>query len=158
MKTKLGKKGAALMQVLLITVILAGIATMLLRMGLSRTTSARRTRRLVNTQMLIESCMAEMNMVWASKTPEAFTRDLGGITDGPYSICKQVNSDGSCKSVDNGGTTGWGKFYSCAPVKVKQPDGTEVEYRVIAYFRADGSQYGTSFTMNYEVVGGNQNL
>ena len=37
------KKGAALLQVLLVTVILAGMATMLLRASLSRTTAARKT-------------------------------------------------------------------------------------------------------------------
>ena len=62
------KRGAALMQVLLITMILAGMATMLLRASLSRTASARKTRRAVTAEMLIESCMAEVNALWASKS------------------------------------------------------------------------------------------
>ena len=52
------KKGAALMQVLLITAILAGMATLLLRNSLTRTISSRKTRRNVSAEMLIQSCMA----------------------------------------------------------------------------------------------------
>ena len=70
------KRGAALMQVLLITMILAGMATMLLRASLSRTSSARKTRRAVTAEMLIESCMAEVNALWASKSDDAFLNDL----------------------------------------------------------------------------------
>ena len=65
------------MQVLLITVILAGITTMLLRASLSRTASARKTRRQVSAQVLIQSCMAQVNDLWTAKTPEAFRRDIG---------------------------------------------------------------------------------
>ena len=71
-------KGAALMQVLLVTAILAGMATMLLRASLSRTTSARQTRQSVSTELLIESCQAEINMMWSQKKPETFQRDLAG--------------------------------------------------------------------------------
>ena len=81
---KLNKKGAALMQVLLITIILAGIATMILRATLSRTSSARRTRRAVSAQVLIQTCMAEVNSLWSKKAPEAFRRDLQGDANGPY--------------------------------------------------------------------------
>ncbi len=70
------KKGAALLQVLLITAVLAGMATMLLRASLSRTTAARKTRRLVSAQMLVNSCMAEVNTLWSIKSPEAFARDM----------------------------------------------------------------------------------
>ena len=64
------------MQVLLITMILAGMATMLLRASLSRTASARKTRRVVTAEMLVESCMAEVNALWASKGEDAFLSDL----------------------------------------------------------------------------------
>ena len=70
------KKGAALLQVLLVTVILAGMATMLLRASLSRTTAARKTRRTVSAQMLVNSCMAQINSMWAAKSPEMFARDM----------------------------------------------------------------------------------
>ena len=75
------------MQVLLITIILAGIATMILRATLSRTSSARRTRRAVSAQVLIQTCMAEVNSLWSKKTPEAFRRDLQGDDKGPYMYC-----------------------------------------------------------------------
>lgn len=70
------KKGAALLQVLLITAILAGMATMLLRASLSRTTAARKTRRTVSAQLLVQSCMAEVNTLWSVKSPSAFARDM----------------------------------------------------------------------------------
>lgn len=70
------KKGAALLQVLLITVVLAGMATMLLRASLSRTTTARQTRRTVSAQMLINACMAEVNTIWSNKTTDAFANDM----------------------------------------------------------------------------------
>jgi hypothetical protein len=70
------KKGAALLQVLLITVVLGGMAAMLLRASLSRTSSARQTRRSVSAQLYINSCMAEVNTFWTLKSPEAFARDM----------------------------------------------------------------------------------
>ncbi len=70
------KKGAALLQVLLVTAILAGMATMLLRASLSRTTAARKTRRTVSAQLLVQSCMAEVNTLWSLKSTETFARDL----------------------------------------------------------------------------------
>ena len=151
MKIKLGKKGAALMQVLLITVILAGLATMLLRMGLSRTSSARRTRRLINVQTLIESCMAEVNMTWAAKTPEAFTRDFRGIRAGPVMYCDTLNANGTCKSTVN--------YYNCTPVTVTQEDGSTVTYQVRAYLNSTSyTTTPTQFDIAYEVMVGNQNL
>lgn len=72
------KKGAALMQVLLVTAVLAGMATMLLRASLSRTSAARQTRQTVSSELLIEACQAEVNMMWSNKKPEVFKRDLAG--------------------------------------------------------------------------------
>lgn len=69
-------KGAALLQVLLVTVVLAGMATMLLRASLSRTTTARQTRRTVSAQLLVNACMAEVNTLWSKKAPQAFARDM----------------------------------------------------------------------------------
>ena len=68
----LNKKGAALMQVLLVTAILAGMATMLLRAKLGRTGASRKVRRSIAAQMLIKSCQAEVNTIWSMKTPEEF--------------------------------------------------------------------------------------
>lgn len=84
----LSKKGAAILQVLLLAAVLAGIATMILRFAVSRTSSARQNRRLVAAQLAIESCMAEVNEIWVSKSPEAFERDWNEC------IFKCTSSDG----------------------------------------------------------------
>ena len=89
------QKGAALLQVLLITVVLAGMATMLLRASLSRTSGARQTRRSVSSQLYINACMAEVNTFWTLKSPEAYARDMqacimhcadGAVSDGNGAI------------------------------------------------------------------------
>lgn len=97
------KKGAALMQVLLVTIILAGIATLLLRAVLSRTTTAYQTRKAVSGQVLVESCMAEVNSLWSKKTPTAFLNDFNngvmyydsGNTPQYTYTCKIPAGDGS---------------------------------------------------------------
>lgn len=89
------KKGAALLQVLLVTVVLAGMATMLLRASLSRTTTARQTRRTVSGQLLVNACMAEINALWSAKTPEAFSQDLNNCI---ISCDGGRNADGTCKN------------------------------------------------------------
>lgn len=101
------KKGAALLQVLLVTVVLAGITTMLLRASLSRTTAARQTRRTVSGQMLVNACMAEINTILTSKSAASFARDLNQCIlwcESPaYTTCppaKQTNE------------------YSCAPITI----------------------------------------
>ncbi|MBR5151340.1 MAG: hypothetical protein IKW71_00705, partial [Elusimicrobiaceae bacterium] len=63
-KMYLNKRGVALLQVLIISAVIAGLAAMILRVTLSRTTAARQTRRTVSAQLLIESCMAEVNSLW----------------------------------------------------------------------------------------------
>ena len=75
-KMYLNKRGVALLQVLIISAVIAGLAAMILRVTLSRTTAARQTRRTVSAQLLIESCMAEVNSLWASKTPEVYASHL----------------------------------------------------------------------------------
>ncbi len=103
------KKGAALLQVLLITVILAGMATMLLRASLSRSTAARKTRRTVSAQMLVNSCMAEVNTLWSLKSPEVFARDMSQCimycsSSSLTTTCSAANSVRShtCKITING--------------------------------------------------------
>ena len=73
---RLNKRGAALFQVLIVAAILAGLAAMVLRASLSRTVTARQVRHMVSSQMVIESCMAEVNNLWATKKPEAYAEDL----------------------------------------------------------------------------------
>ncbi len=72
----LNKRGAALFQVLIVSAILAGIAAMVLRSSLSRTLSARQMRHTISAQIAIEACMAEINNLWAAKTPEQYAEDL----------------------------------------------------------------------------------
>ena len=91
------KKGAALLQVLLITAVLAGIATMLLRASLSRTTAARKTRRTVSAQMLVNSCMAEVNTIWSIKSPEAFARDMSQC----IMYCRSNNVTSACSTANS---------------------------------------------------------
>ena len=91
------KKGAALLQVLLVTVILAGMATMLLRSSLSRSTAARKTRRSVSAQLLINSCMAEVNTLWSVKSPETFARDMSQC----IMYCNSTNVTSSCSSANS---------------------------------------------------------
>ena len=86
------KKGAALLQVLLVTVILAGLATMLLRASLSRSTAARQTRRTVSAQLLVNSCMAEVNTLWSIKSPEAFARDMNQC----LMYCNSTDTTATC--------------------------------------------------------------
>lgn len=74
----LNKRGVALLQVLIIVAILGGMMAMILRVVMSRTTTARQTYRTVTAQMLIESCMAEVNQIWATKTPQTYATDLEG--------------------------------------------------------------------------------
>lgn len=73
---KQNNRGAALLQVLILSAILAGMATMILRVTLSRSVASKQVRHQITAQKMIESCMAQVNMFWASKTPEAYTRDL----------------------------------------------------------------------------------
>lgn len=82
------KRGAALLQVLIVTAILAGMSAMILRLSLSRTLISRQTRHTINAQSVIESCMAEVNTLWAAKTPAAYARDLAA--------CQMCASGDSC--------------------------------------------------------------
>ncbi len=141
------------MQVLLITVILAGIATMLLRASLSRTTSARRTRRTVSAQVLIQTCMAEINTLWSKKSPEAFRRDLEGDSSGPFMYCKGTGTDiTTCPSGDIV------RDYTCT---IDNPYGGE-DYIVKAYFEKDNkataSSGGTMWQLVYEITQGSESL
>lgn len=91
---KLNKKGAALLQVLILSTILAGMVTMILRVTLSRTTASQKVQHQVKVQEKMESCMAEVNIFWASKTPEAYKRDLTACQ-----MCDPTaDSSGDCSS------------------------------------------------------------
>ena len=143
---RLNKKGAALMQVLLLTVVLAGIATMLLRASLSRTSSARKTRRTVSGQVLIQACMAQVNSLWSKKSPEAFSRDLKGDSQGPFMYCSGTGMDpNTCPSGNIK------REYRC---EIPNINGGP-QYIVIASFEKDDNGV---WRMVYEVLEGSETL
>lgn len=102
-------KGAALMQVLLVTIVLAGMSAMLLRATLSRTMTARQTRRAVSTQLMVDSCMAEVNSLWAAKSVAAFKNDFAGDARGAFMYCAEYDNTGRCTSSGND----IHRFYDC---------------------------------------------
>ncbi len=139
---KLNKKGAALMQVLLITIVLAGIATMLLRASLSRTTSARKTRRTVSGQVLMQSCMAEVNTLWTNKKPEVFQGDWAGDAQGPIMYCNGArNASGECPAASRVRT------HTCTLTNPYQSGAT---YTVTASFEKDPAD-STKWNLVYEL-------
>lgn len=138
------------MQVLLITVILAGIATMILRASLSRTVSARRTRRAASAQVIIQACMAQVNSLWANKSPEAFARDYNGVGNNgvPYMYCSSGSDVSTCPS------TSIVKDYTCT---IANPAGGQ-SYKVKAYFDEDTQVSGGKWQLTYEIIQGGDTL
>lgn len=129
---RLNKRGVALLQVLIISAVLAGLSTMILRATLSRTVMSRQTRKTVSAQMLIESCMVEVNAWWASKTPEVYAADLSACN-----ICHEANT-GNC--------TGQ-KQWTCT---IENAVHGKPAYSV----RADMTSGGAPCKIEYTVVGG----
>lgn len=70
---------------------------MLLRASLSRSTAARKTRRTVSAQLLVNSCMAEVNTLWSIKSPEAFSRDMNQC----LMYCKSTNTTATCSAANS---------------------------------------------------------
>lgn len=135
------KKGAALMQVLLAAIILAGIAAMLLRFSLSRSTSARKTRRAVLAETLIQSCMGEVNALWNQKLEkdlQVFQKDIDqhcfycGVPRNPSKGCPAGQTNGKDNCV---------REYKCQYYAEGSP------YRVTATMDAEGK-------ITYEVTEG----
>ncbi len=96
----LNKRGAALLQVLIISAVLAGISAMVLRATLSRTVNARRTRHTISSQMIIENAMAQVNARWASLTPETYAKYLASC----ILKCNSENVE-DCETDENRTTT-----------------------------------------------------
>lgn len=120
------KRGAALLQVLLVTVVLAGMATMLLRANLSRTTTSRQTRRAVSSQMLISACQAEVNALWSLKDADQFAADLNNC----LMTCNR-NLKQTCVTQNK-------KSYKCKPVTAEG-----VMYQVEATFTGSAPNANT---------------
>ena len=146
------KKGAALMQVLLITVVLAGMSIMLLRVVLSRTSSARITRRSVLAEQLIEGCMAEVNSLWAYKTPEAFKRDMEGYAPEykPIMYCKSQSNNGSCASQNRVYT------YTCQYGETVTPQIITAEFVKDTHVKDTGNTDRTVWKLVYTITTANQ--
>ena len=83
----LNKRGVALLQVLIIAAVLAGLSAMILRVVLSRTLVARQNRRTVSAQMLIERCMAKINDDWERQPLEEYANALEGAIHNGELIC-----------------------------------------------------------------------
>ncbi|MDR0292408.1 MAG: hypothetical protein LBI01_06625 [Elusimicrobium sp.] len=60
-------KGSALMQVLLITIVVATIATAILRIAISRTTTAAATVRTISAKNILEGCNAQVQSMLVRK-------------------------------------------------------------------------------------------
>lgn len=124
------------MQVLLMTVILAGLMAMILRANLSRTASARKTRRQASAQVLIQSCMTRVNDLWTSKSPEAFRRDIEqGIM-----YCKGTSTNLNCPAADRE-TTLTCNLGSYEVVATVVPNATTGALESIEYEITEGSGY-----------------
>ena len=130
MRLMKNKRGAALMQVLLVTAILAGIATFILRASLSRTSNARRARRTISAHLLIESCMAEVNALWSAKNPEAFFRDM----DECIMYCKNTDATSECSESNKVSD------YTCT---IPDPEaGNNKTYKVVASMVSPETELG----------------
>ena len=113
----LNKRGAALLQVLIVSALLAGMATMILRATLSRTLSARQARHSVFVQKMVENCMGQVSRVWAAKTPEAYARDLAACQ-----MCDTTaDDDADCPSANvtvAGVELEGNKVYQCGTISI----------------------------------------
>lgn len=69
-------RGAALLQVLMLSALLAGLSVMVLRATLSRQVTARQTRHAVGAEAAVEACNAEIQNMWAVMNPETYKNQL----------------------------------------------------------------------------------
>lgn len=72
---RLNKRGVALLQVLIISAVLAGLSAMILRAVMSRTSTARQNRRTVSAQMIVESCMAQIYDTYYTEKESGTTKE-----------------------------------------------------------------------------------
>ncbi|MBR4682335.1 MAG: hypothetical protein IKP06_03415 [Elusimicrobiaceae bacterium] len=110
------KKGAALLQVLLVSAVLAGMATMLLRASLGRTSASRHARRPVIAETLIKRCQGEVTALWAAKTPQAFAYDLNRC----IMYCRNSHS-ADCPTADRE------SVLTCGPYPFDRDNDTQVD-------------------------------
>ena len=132
----LNKRGAALFQVLIVSAILAGIAAMVLRSSLSRTLTARQVRHSISAQLLIESCMAEINNLWAAKTPEQYAQDLAACRFYADSETPQTYTCTSSNARVGRGAAAIGSYEITATMSGTDP-GCQITYTIV-----EGTQNG----------------
>ena len=132
----LNRRGVALLQVLIIVAILGGMVAMILRVVMSRTTAARQTYRTVTAQMLIESCMAEVNQIWATKNPQTYAADLKDCC--MYKERKKKKKEHTCNTQ---------KVY---PLNMTSP----IDYEVKATMSNEGSVNRCQVTYNLKPMSG----
>ena len=73
-------RGAALLHVLMLSALLAGLAVMVLRATLSRQVTARQTRHAVGVHQAVTACIAEINNMWGLMTPEQYETSLSSCS------------------------------------------------------------------------------
>ena len=167
------KKGVALLQVLIIAAVLAGLSTMILRAIMPRTRSARMLRRTVEAQMLIEACRKEIAEIWARKTPQQFADDLAncrfynaeeGSTNPPpgTSAAHVVDENGEVVSADpsvNINNTERDYHCSMAYGTEVNPSTTSGPYlRVYARIGRDNLIDPNQCVIKYDILGGASRL
>ena len=144
----LNKRGAALLQVLIVAAILAGMSAMILRLSLSRTITSRQTRRTIQAQSVIEACMAQVNAMWAAKTPVAYARDLAACQ-----MCDPAtDQEAGCPGA---GETSPQQIYTCSIPLFKDQSPYTVEARI------EPSNNGTGkppCKITYTIIGGRNTL
>lgn len=86
-------RGAALLQVLMLSALLAGLAVMVLRATLSRQVTARQTRHALGVHQAVTSCIAEINDMWALMTPDTYKDRLSTCSMPPYPAGQPVCGD-----------------------------------------------------------------
>jgi len=92
------KRGAALLQVLMLSALLAGLSVMVLRATLSRQVTARKTRHDVGIHEAIEACAAEIYNMWAVMTPTQYQTNLGNCSLPPMPAGTSSCSGGAAVS------------------------------------------------------------
>ena len=132
-------KGAALLQVLLVTVILAGLAAMLLRASLSRSSSARQTHRVVASQLLINACQVEVNALWSIKSPDTFARDMSEC----WMTCNAVPGSSTACSLGTNAT----RSHTCESKNI-----SGITYTVTASFTSTTPDTNGQCALTYEIT------
>ncbi len=147
------KKGVALLQVLMVTAILGGLCAMVLRVSLSRTMASRKTRHTLAAQMAIESCMAEVNNIWALKNPTQYASDIQN--------CSKIVPDWSGSSVTacDGGSPKTNEWYCWVKPILEYSGSTSAtsgtQYCITAKIESAGSESNSPCKITYTITNNN---